>query len=349
MKCTINDIALELGLSRNTVSKALRDHPDVSSRTRSIVKKKSLEMGYTIRDSSDVVIPEISNNPVGAILFLTRSHNYDSQFWPNVLKGIEFVLSKKRLQLVFANLTDEELSRGDLPTSILSSNIKGIIAVEVCYIQIWEKLLSLNIPLVTVDAPKDHLSILGKVDIIMMENKLNIYKLTEKLIKMGAKDFSFVGDLYSKNVGRGFQERFDALVFSLKNHDLLLNKTCSITHESSDIIINSKILGQYVSKMNKLPDVFFCGNDLTAIQLIYSLQSNGYKVPEDVKVIGFDNISSSENFSPSLTTIDTPKEYLGRVAAERIIERIAHPNIPCIYTEVSTKLILRESTNQDKK
>lgn len=348
MKCTIKDIAAELGLSRNTVSKALKHNPEVSKRTQDIVLKKAIEMGYTAADVTDttaIVTQEIGNKrSSGAILFLTRAHSYESEFWPSVLRGIETVLSQNGFQLIFANMTDLELANGTLPKTVLTTNIAGIIAVEICHNRIWHHLLSLDVPIVTVDAPKDYLNLLGKVDIIMMENKLNTYKIIDSLIKKGARSFSFVGDLYSPNVGIGFQERFDALTESLAQHGLIRNDTCSITSETSDTINNSTVLSDYISNMPQLPDVFFCGNDWNAIQMIYSLQSLGYKVPEDVRVVGFDNIPISEKIIPALTTIDTPKTYLGELAAQRIVARINHPEIPCIFTKVSTKLIVREST-----
>ena len=96
--------------------------------------------------------------------------------------------------------------------------------------------------------------------------------------------------------------------------------------------------------MVSLPDVFVCGNDWTAIQLIYALQFLGFQIPKDVCVVGFDNIPAASRISPSLTTISTPQKYLGIAAARQILERIQHPTCPHVFCEYETELIIRNST-----
>lgn len=96
--------------------------------------------------------------------------------------------------------------------------------------------------------------------------------------------------------------------------------------------------------MPSLPDVFICGNDWTAIQLMYALQFLGYQIPKDVSVVGFDDIPASERIIPALTTIHTPKKYLGIAAARQMLEQIQFPHSPRVYSEYKTELIIRDST-----
>ena len=178
MKCTINDIAKETGYSRNTVSKALKNDPQVSQRTIENIIRKAESMGYfTKEERTEYKIDQ------GNILFLNISHANDSQFWSNVLTGIEMVLSETNYQLTIATLSKEDIAEGRLPEAVYSSNTKGIIVVEMNFRPVWEKLLETNLPIVTVDAPKNPNFLIGKCDIVMMENHSNVEKITELLIR----------------------------------------------------------------------------------------------------------------------------------------------------------------------
>lgn len=342
MKCTIKDIAAALQISRNTVSKALSGSPGVSDATRRMIQEKAREMNYQSSimeyNSSD------SSTTHGSILFLTRASANYSEFWTNVLKGIESVLRPNAYNLVLGIMTENDLKNLQFPSAINDSIIRGIILVEICDERVINALLNYNIPIVTVDMPRDYEQIMGKLDIITMENKINLKQFIAELIKKGATRFAFAGDIYSSNVGRGFQERFDALCETLKANQLKLDDKCSLLYETDDKFMDFTYLINKIKKMQSLPDVFICGNDWTGIQLMHALQFLGYRIPKDVSLVGFDNIPESGKVHPPLTTIDTPKEQLGISAANCIIERIKNPNIPCVYSQYTTSLIIRAST-----
>lgn len=348
MKCTIKQLAEELNLSRNTVAKALKNSNEVSSKTKQRVLNKARELNYNninkelFSESGDVTSPSNVNN--GSILFLTKTYAPDSEFWTAVLTGIESILSNAHYHLVIGIMSESDLKKMDFPTALKDPSIKGIILVEICDGAICNALLQYNLPIITVDLPKDYNPALVMIDIVTMENKRNIHRIVTHLISKGAERFAFVGDIYSANVGRGFQERFDALQECLSDNHLELDwKHCLLT-ETSDEFQDFQTVVKKLQKMASVPDVFICGNDRTAIQLIYALQFLGYQIPKDVSVVGFDDIPASERITPSLTTIQTPKKYLGIAAARQMLERIQYPNSPHSYMEYETKLIIRDST-----
>lgn len=350
MKCTIKQIAEELNLSRNTVAKALKNNPEVSSKTKQIVLQKAKEMNYKNIDESLIsqtstdsgVTPSTINN--GSILFLTRTYAPDSEFWTAVLTGIESILSNAHYHLVVGIMSESDLKKLEFPSSLQDPMIKGIIIVEICDERVCNALLQYNLPIVSVDMPKDYSKVLDGIDIITMENKKNIHRIVNHLIKKGAERFSFIGDIYSPNVGRGFQERFEALCKCLSTNHLELDTRCCLLHETSEEFRDFQFVVKKIQDMPTLPDVFICGNDWTAIQLMYALQFLGYQIPKDVRVVGFDDIPASERICPSLTTIHTPKKYLGIAAARQMLERIQYPDSPRVFSEYATELILRDST-----
>lgn len=348
MKCTIKQLAEELNLSRNTVAKALKNSNEVSSKTKQRVLNKARELNYNninkelFSESGDVTSPSNVNN--GSILFLTKTYAPDSEFWTAVLTGIESILSNAHYHLVIGIMSESDLKKMDFPTALKDPSIKGIILVEICDGAICNALLQYNLPIITVDLPKDYNPVLDMIDIVTMENKKNIHRIVNYLISKGAERFAFVGDIYSANVGRGFQERFDALQECLSDNHLELDRKHCLLTETSDEFQDFQTVVKKLQKMASVPDVFICGNDRIAIQLIYALQFWGYQIPKDVSVVGFDDIPASERITPSLTTIQTPKKYLGIAAARQMLERIQYPNSPHSYMEYETKLIIRDST-----
>lgn len=314
MKCTIKQLAEELNLSRNTVAKALKNSNEVSSKTKQRVLNKARELNYNninkelFSESGDVTSPSNVNN--GSILFLTKTYAPDSEFWTAVLTGIESILSNAHYHLVIGIMSESDLKKMDFPTALKDPSIKGIILVEICDGAICNALLQYNLPIITVDLPKDYNPVLDMIDIVTMENKKNIHRIVNYLISKGAERFAFVGDIYSANVGRGFQERFDALQECLSDNHLELDRKHCLLTETSDEFQDFQTVVKKLQKMASVPDVFICGNDHTAIQLIYALQFLGYQIPKDVSVVGFDDIPASERITPSLTTIQTPKNTL---------------------------------------
>ena len=323
MKCTIKQLAEELNLSRNTVAKALKNSNEVSSKTKQRVLNKARELNYNninkelFSESGDVTSPSNVNN--GSILFLTKTYAPDSEFWTAVLTGIESILSNAHYHLVIGIMSESDLKKMDFPTALKDPSIKGIILVEICDGAICNALLQYNLPIITVDLPKDYNPVLDMIDIVTMENKKNIHRIVNYLISKGAERFAFVGDIYSANVGRGFQERFDALQECLSDNHLELDRKHCLLTETSDEFQDFQTVVKKLQKMASVPDVFICGNDHTAIQLIYALQFLGYQIPKDVSVVGFDDIPASERITPSLTTIQTPKKYLGIAAARQML------------------------------
>ena len=341
MKCTIKNIAAELNLSRNTVSKALNGGHGVSDSTRRLAQEKAKEMNYL---HSITEYNNASPGTQGSILFLTRASANYSEFWTKVLKGIESVLSPAGYQLTLGIMNENDLKNLQFPQILNDPLVKGIILVEICDVKVCNALLSYRLPMATVDMPRDYEQFMGKFDFITMENRINMKLLVKQLIDKGARKFAFAGDIYSSNVGRGFQERYDTLCETLLENGLKLDEKCSLLYETDTLFLDFSYLIDRIKGMPSLPDVFICGNDWTGIQLMHAIQFLGYRVPRDVSITGFDNIPESAKVQPPLTTIDTPKEQLGIAAANCLLERIRNPQTPCVYSQYTTSLILRASS-----
>lgn len=105
-------------------------------------------------------------------------------------------------------------------------------------------------------------------------------------------------------------------------------------------------LGTRIKTLDTLPDVFFCANDYLAIATLKALKSMNISVPDDVLLCGFDDAPESMIIDPTITTIKIPSTSMGYTAAELLLSRIAHPNMPYRTTYVKTNIIRRDSTKK---
>ncbi len=202
---------------------------------------------------------------------------------------------------------------------------------------------SLSVFLLRYDASyKLHLFI-GKTDIIATENSRGIHEIISLLIAKGKTRFGFLGYpeyCYSSQMRwLAFQDALAQAGLSVKNQYCILdNFSIYSDFEKNDL------LRERIQSMPEYPEAFICTSDAYATILSYTLQDIGYRVPEDIAIVGFDNTSESVRQSPSLTTIDARPEYMGRMAANKVLERINNPSKPYEFTLYETTLIVRDST-----
>lgn len=178
-----------------------------------------------------------------------------------------------------------------------------------------------------------------------MENKTNVKRIVKLLADKGKRRFSFAGDIYSYNVGRGFQERFDALCEALNELELPLDQAHSLLYETNNQYMDFPYLVNKLKSMEGLPDVYICGNDWTAIQVMHAIQFLGHRIPEEVAFVGFDDINQSAKCNPPLTTIHTPKEQLGIAGRQLPADQDQDTQDTLCFSQYSTELIIRESTD----
>lgn len=344
MACSINDIAKQLSLSRNTVSKALNGKPGVSDNTRKMIIEKAGEMKYRqfIGD-----IESHAEKKKGSFVFLTKTNTY-SDFWLEVIEGINEAIENTGYTLTLGIVTSEEIDQTTVPPILTqhTEDIKGIILIGICNTALCKKIIELNIPTVSIDMPYNATEDIPELDVVTMENEKNIKILVRKLIHAGKKNFAFAGDLFSNNVGDGFVRRYMAFKTTLEENGIKEMEQASLTHEQNSDFQNLNHLTAVLKGMQKLPEVYICGNDWTAIQLVHALNLCGYSIPEDIVVTGFDNIPDSANLLPSLTTIATPCHLLGKAAIACLLSKIADPGRDAIFVQVTTRLIVRESTGK---
>ncbi len=353
-RITIQDIADELGLSRNTVSKAINNTGILAEATREKILKKAIEMGY--KQFSYLNIPglEKTGSDTGSILplekgeialftanFISNSH-FASMMLDNFQRGITdsgYTFTMHRIQ-------QDEIRKLQLPGSYNEKKTSGIICVEMFDKKYCSMLCGLDTPLLFVDTPVVGLDEPLKADVLCMDNQSNIHSFIREMIKRGKKKIGYIGDHMHC---QSFFERFLAYRNAMYLSGLPYEEDCCITgneHSSRGPLYKNykEYLSHQIQRLDSLPDVFICANDFIAIDTLLVLKALGITVPKDVWLCGFDDSPESRILSPTLTTIHIHSQIMGFSAVHLLLSRINDPSLNYRTIHTETSLIYREST-----
>lgn len=352
-RVTIQDIADALGLSRNTVSKAINNTGILADATKEKVLRKAVEMGYK-QFSYASTLEDITNQNSSSdsqankeIALLTTRFLGDSHFSSTMLDKFQREISQMGYSLSMHRILGNELKNLQLPVTFEASRTSGIICYELFDHAYGQMICDLDIPTLFVDSPVAGLSEPLKADRLYMDNQSCIYSFIQEMIRRGKKRFGFVGERFHC---QSFWERYmafrDAMfLLGLEYTDdycILENKEGMENPGSEDY---QEYLTQRFQKLKELPEVLICANDFVAIDTMHVLRKLGYSIPKDVYICGFDDSPESKIIMPPLTTIHIHSQIMGFSAVHLLMSRIKNPslNYRTMYTE--TSLIYRESTD----
>lgn len=332
MTITAKELAQKLGLSATAISMALNNKPGVSMETRRMVIKAAEKYGY---DFTKLSLKKNKASEIYCIMY--ESHNAILKYTPifsELTEGISHVCRKEgyRLKIIQINENMDDIQKW--LEDIRVSECAGIILLGTEISLNSAKLFSsLAIPVVLLDSYFDSLNFSS----VLINNVQGAYLATSYLIDRCNKQ---PGHLCSSYKIENFQERKNGFIKAIKEHGMSVSK--SITHELSPSIEGAfSDMLECINQGDTLAECYFADNDLIAIGAMKALKLSGYKIPNDIAVIGFDNIRESQIIEPTLTTIDIPREYMGQIAARQLICQMSNPVAHSIKIEVSTKLIKR--------
>lgn len=352
-RVTIQDIADALGLSRNTVSKAINNTGILAEATKEKILKKAIEMGYkqfsyatTLQDISKQSNSSTETLQNREIALFTTKFLGDSHFSSTMLDKFQREISQMGYSLSMHRILSDELKTQKLPCSFDINRTSGIICYELFDYTYSKMLCELEIPTLFVDSPVMGLNNPLKADRLYMDNQTGIYSFVQEMIRRGKTRFGFVGEpLHCQSFWERYMAFRDAM-FLLKQpyieeYCMLENKEGIENPGSEDY---QEYLTQCFCKLNKLPEVLICANDFVAFDTMHVLRKLGYSIPKDVYICGFDDSPESKLVTPPLTTIHIHSQIMGYSAVHLLMSRIKNPslNYRTIYTE--TSLIYREST-----
>lgn len=333
---TIQDLANALGMSRNTVSKALNGQ-HVPAKTRNAVINAAIEMGY-----KGYKLAAKSETSLGQKRFLILSSRLlmNINYYIYVLRGIEEILMDYDIELVQFSITSST-SFSKFKRYLTDYKVDGIICIEFFEPGYISELLETGIPLIFLDFPLNDDNLKGRYDIILPESHHAVKSLCTQLIQDGqCRTFGFVGDYRHC---RSFYDRFTGMKEALFFSGLPVELQYSIVHDDS-MPYEPANLTEALKQMPKLPDCFIAANDSIALNLLSALKSMKIHVPKEVKVVGFDNVPEAKLANPPLTSFNVNKNALGRQIIAILLDRIANPTQSNQIIYIASKAITRSTT-----
>lgn len=339
---TIKDIARELGISPSTVSRALKDHPDISPDTKKAVNELAEKLNYqpnivalSLRQSKTntigVIIPEIVHF-----------------FFSTVISGIEDVAYSAGYNVILAQSNESQTREISDIKALFNSRVDGMlmsVSRETTNFDHIESMLAKGVPIVFFDRVYDT----GQASKIIVDDFTGAKEATLHLIDQGCKRIAHIEGPPNLEISK---QRLEGYKEALKEHNMTFNKELVAICPSGTIEEGKKATEKLLSLKNP-PDAIFATNDPAAMGAMQAIKAKGLKMPTDVALVGFSNWFFSSLMDPPLSSVDQPGFEMGQEAAKLLIRQIEKQekddeDITPETKILKTRLIIRESSLKKK-
>jgi len=336
-KATLKQIAKELGVSVSTVSKALNDSPEISEPTKIKIQEYAKLKNYK-PNSIGLNLKNRSTRTIGVII-----PNILNSFFAKVFTGIEKVADEKGYKVITC-ISNESLEKEINMLEMLSNGtIDGFIlsiseeAQKLQQFGHFKSIINDGTPIVMFDRIADEIN----CDKVIVDDLDSAVNATEHLLKTGCKKIALLSTIDNLSVGKlraqGFYE-------AMKKHNVKVDDALVILTENSDDF-NAKIGGFFIK--NKPDGVFALDEHASVTAMKLGIQ-NGYKIPQELSIIGFADGVWSRRMTPSLSTVSQHGPEIGEVATKMLIEKLESKDE--VYTHrttvIKTELRQRDSTKR---
>ena len=338
---TLYDVARLCGVSTATVSRVVHGQDRVRESTRTRVRQAIEELGY-VPDGAGQSLSRRRKDVIGLVCVEREAEHFDIEnvgllYYDEVLRGVEAPIRHRNWSLL---ITFMQGDRPDFSRMVaLSGKVDGILIGEGFVGSSIIERLAARVPVVVIagnpGAPADQAA-----DVVAADNFSGSAAIITHLIADHGKRRLFHVD-GPPNVPDAGQRRL-ALEHVLRGHPRcqLIGSAHGILSVRSGELAGENLLARY---RPALPDAVVCANDQMAIGVLRAFAAGGVRVPDDIAVVGFDDIALGGLYDPSLTTVHQPMRMLGERACGRLLDRIANPGLAPAVELLPTELVLRSS------
>ena len=328
---TIKDIARALNVSPSTVSRALKDNPDISQETRELVQKYAREHNYKPNEMA-VNLRASRSNTIGVIVPHLVHH-----FFSCVLSGIEKSAAEAGYNIIVAQSNDSYEQEVKIVHSFLAARVCGVIvslAKETSRYEHYRELQENNIPIVFYDRICTGL----KTERVVVDDYAGSFAAVEYMIQTGCKRIFFYGAAPHLEITKN---RKNGYLDAMKKYKIPVDDSMVLFCDTREraIAITPDLL-----ESEKCPDGFFAINDETAAGILYACKLVGVKVPDEVSICGFTDGAIAQNTDPKLTTVEQHGEEVGRSAFNILKEKLEGGQEKSCNKIVRTNLVVRGTT-----
>jgi LacI family transcriptional regulator len=337
-RVTLADIAKKSGVSLTTVSLVLRNKSGagIPPETRQRVLDTARDLGYRLKVSGSTEQPRQTLTQIGVVL---RAREDDlplaNPFYSYILAGIEAACRQNRLNFLSATLpVNADNYPIEVPRLLEEEHVDGLLLVGTFVDQTLDHVLGeKSVPIVLVDAYSES----NAYDAVVTDNYQSAYRAVSYLIEKGHQHIGIVGSL--RRAYPSIRERRRGYLDALQDHDLdaAYFADCHLIREEAATAVSTLL--------HDSPQVtaLFGVNDDMAIATMRAVQASGRRVPDDLSIIGFDDIELAHLTVPALTTMQVDKVNMGRTAVQTLLNRAQAGDAPQISVALHTRLIERQS------
>ncbi|WP_300385918.1 LacI family DNA-binding transcriptional regulator [Clostridium sp.] len=337
---TITDIALKAKVSISTVSRILNFDKtlNVSEDTRIRVLSTAEEMNYmTIKERKK----KLKNYSIGIISSYNEDKELDDPYFLSIRMSIEKYCVKDNID--FKSLYLKSILSNDIKNYI---TLDGIIAIGIFQNNEIRKLKEISKNIVFIDSSPEE----WEFDSIVVDLKYGSIKALEYLYDLGHVNIGYIG---AKVIPHNNQDSIELINYRESTYRKFMSDINNLKEEwifkgyfnpEDGYKLMKKAL-----KLKNIPSAFFIASDPMAIGAYKAINEEGYRIPQDISIIGFDDIATTQYLTPSLTTVKVYTEFMGKTALDTIMERIKQGRTLSKKIILPVKLIIRESCTKPLK
>jgi LacI family transcriptional regulator len=335
---TIYDLARKLDLSIATVSRALKDDPVVSKKTKKRIADLAQELGYR---SNHFARNLRTRRTMTIGVIIPRINSY---FMSAVIAGIENIANHEGFNLIISQSSESVEKERANATTLFNNRVDGLLvslAYDTTSLTHFEPFFKKKIPLIFFDRVAEH----KDCTCILIDNQKAAYDATTHLIGLGRRRIVHITAPSKRNVYtdrlKGYKEALaDNHIPYRENYVIVGNLSQESGAEAAALI----------RAMSPLPDAVFVANDNCAVGCMIAIRQMGIQIPKDIAFVGFNNDAVSTVVEPNLTTINYPGYEMGQLAARSLIDHLnGTSNIHSTNTILlRSELVIRDSSTDKK-
>lgn len=338
-KATIKDIAKEADVSIATVSLVINNNGRISQSTRNRVLKAIRKYNYHPSRSARGLVSQKTGN-IGFIL--TQEHFLRTEaFYTRVFLGTEFDAQANDYYVLLSTISSVFKNGDTLPRFILERNFDGIIIAGKVPDDFIDSISTYKKPIVFLDYQPTR----GDFPSIQIDNVKGGILATEHLINYGHKDISFIGGEISHP---SIRDRLIGYKLALERADIKIDDRLVIANNDYQSRQNGYQCAQILFSNGIKPTAIFASNDDTAIGIMQYIKDRKYSIPDDISVIGFDDVETDLLIDPPLSSISVPKVKMGTEALQLLHDILNTKINTAKKIIVPVELMIRKSTNSVK-
>lgn len=331
---TIVDIAKELNISPSTVSRALKNHPDISKKTVKLVQECAKRLNY--QPNIMALNLRLGKNNTIAVIVPEIVH----YFFSSIVKGVEEVAFNEGFNVMLFRSKESYERELKITNSLINARVAGVLASlskETDKYEHFQKILDNDIQLVFYD----RICIGIITDRVVVDDYVGAMTAVEHLIHTGCKRIAFYSSPTHLEISKN---RRNGYLDALRKHKLPVEKELMFVCDTREQAME---LTPKVLAMDNPPDAFFAINDHTATGILYAIKQAGLRVPEDISICGFSGGDLALACDPMLTTVEQHGYEVGKTAAKLLIDKIKGVTHGQFTNRiVKTKLMVRGTTRK---